>query len=96
MLSSGLIKTALSGMDREVKENYLVVIQAKDMAGQMGGLSGTATVSITLADVNDNPPRFTKSKDASWQPGGRTAGPIWCQFQDKGGLQLGGALKGSE
>lgn len=45
-------------MDREVKENYQVVIQAKDMAGQMGGLSGTTTVSITLSDVNDSPPRF--------------------------------------
>ncbi|KAK7881116.1 hypothetical protein WMY93_032280, partial [Mugilogobius chulae] len=31
---SGLIKTALPGMDREVKENYQVVIQAKDMAGR--------------------------------------------------------------
>uniref|UniRef100_A0A665WZX4 Cadherin-10 n=1 Tax=Echeneis naucrates TaxID=173247 RepID=A0A665WZX4_ECHNA len=58
---TGLIKTALPDMDREVKENYQVVIQAKDMAGQMGGLSGTTTVSITLSDVNDNPPRFTKS-----------------------------------
>uniref|UniRef100_A0A3Q3VRN3 Cadherin-6 n=1 Tax=Mola mola TaxID=94237 RepID=A0A3Q3VRN3_MOLML len=55
---SGTIKTALPGMDREVKENYQVVIQAKDMAGQMGGLSGTTTVSITLSDVNDSPPRF--------------------------------------
>ncbi|KAM3860660.1 cadherin-6-like [Diretmus argenteus] len=58
---TGLIKTALPGMDREVKEHYQVVIQAKDMAGQMGGLSGTTTVSITLSDVNDNPPRFAKS-----------------------------------
>ncbi|XP_061821085.1 cadherin-6-like isoform X2 [Nerophis lumbriciformis] len=58
---TGLIKTALPGMDREVKENYQVVIQAKDMAGQMGGLSGTTTVSITLSDINDNPPRFTKT-----------------------------------
>ncbi|XP_041823547.1 cadherin-6 [Melanotaenia boesemani] len=58
---TGLIKTALPGMDREVKENYQVVIQAKDMAGQMGGLSGTTTVSIILSDVNDNPPRFTKT-----------------------------------
>lgn len=59
---SGLIKTALPGMDREVKENYQVVIQAKDMAGQMGGLSGTTTVSITLSDVNDSPPRFANRK----------------------------------
>ncbi|XP_024861254.1 cadherin-10-like [Kryptolebias marmoratus] len=58
---TGLIKTALPGMDREVKEHYQVVIQAKDMAGQMGGLSGTTTVSITLSDVNDNPPRFAKT-----------------------------------
>ncbi|XP_076014506.1 cadherin-6-like [Genypterus blacodes] len=58
---TGLIKTALAVMDRELKENYQVVIQAKDMAGQMGGLSGTTTVSITLSDVNDNPPRFTKT-----------------------------------
>ncbi|XP_046879774.1 cadherin-10-like isoform X1 [Hypomesus transpacificus] len=55
---NGTIRTALPGMDREVKENYQVVIQAKDMAGQMGGLSGTTTVSITLSDVNDSPPRF--------------------------------------
>uniref|UniRef100_A0A672GCK1 Cadherin-6-like n=1 Tax=Salarias fasciatus TaxID=181472 RepID=A0A672GCK1_SALFA len=47
---TGLIKTALANMDREVKEHYQVVIQAKDMAGQMGGLSGTTTVSITLSD----------------------------------------------
>ncbi|XP_060949741.1 cadherin-6-like isoform X2 [Limanda limanda] len=61
MSDIGLIRTALPDMDREVKENYQVVIQAKDMAGQMGGLSGTTTVSITLSDVNDNPPRFTKT-----------------------------------
>uniref|UniRef100_A0AAQ6A8T1 Cadherin-10 n=1 Tax=Amphiprion ocellaris TaxID=80972 RepID=A0AAQ6A8T1_AMPOC len=61
---NGTIKTALPGMDRELKENYQVVIQAKDMAGQMGGLSGTTTVSITLSDVNDSPPRFANRKTA--------------------------------
>lgn len=50
-------------MDRENREQYQVVIQAKDMGGQMGGLSGTTTVNITLTDVNDNPPRFPQSKN---------------------------------
>ncbi|XP_015425689.1 PREDICTED: cadherin-9-like [Myotis davidii] len=58
---SGIIKTALPDMSRENREKYQVVIQAKDMGGQMGGLSGTATVHITLTDVNNNPPRFPQS-----------------------------------
>lgn len=49
-------------MDREVKEQYQVLIQAKDMGGQLGGLAGTTVVNITLSDVNDNSPRFSKSK----------------------------------
>ena len=58
----GWIKIALPNMDREVREKYQVVIQAKDMAGQIGGLSGTTTVNIILTDVNDSPPRFSSSK----------------------------------
>ncbi|XP_059547858.1 cadherin-9 isoform X4 [Myotis daubentonii] len=57
----GIIKTALPDMSRENREKYQVVIQAKDMGGQMGGLSGTTTVHITLTDVNNNPPRFPQS-----------------------------------
>uniref|UniRef100_A0A673JN61 Cadherin-8-like n=1 Tax=Sinocyclocheilus rhinocerous TaxID=307959 RepID=A0A673JN61_9TELE len=53
-------KVALAGMDREMREEYLVVIQAKDMGGHMGGLSGTTTVTVTLTDINDNPPKFSK------------------------------------
>lgn len=48
-------------MDREAREHYTVVIQAKDMAGQVGGLSGSTTINITLTDVNDNPPMFPQS-----------------------------------
>ncbi|MEE6499852.1 hypothetical protein FKM82_003612 [Ascaphus truei] len=59
---SAIIKTALSNMDREAREEYLVVIQAKDMGGHMGGLSGTTTVTVTLTDVNDNPPKFAMSQ----------------------------------
>ncbi|KAG7488252.1 hypothetical protein MATL_G00033670 [Megalops atlanticus] len=58
--STGIIRTALPNMNRENREHYQVVIQAKDMAGQMGGLSGTTTVNITLTDVNNSPPRFPK------------------------------------
>ncbi|CAJ1087310.1 cadherin-12-like [Xyrichtys novacula] len=58
---SGVIRTALANMDREVKEEYQVLLQAKDMGGQLGGLASTTTINITLGDVNDNPPRFAKS-----------------------------------
>ncbi|KAJ8401515.1 hypothetical protein AAFF_G00384340 [Aldrovandia affinis] len=57
---TGVIRTALNKMNREMRAHYQVVIQAKDMAGQRGGLSGTTTVNITLTDVNDSPPRFTQ------------------------------------
>uniref|UniRef100_A0A4W5LZW4 Cadherin-10 n=1 Tax=Hucho hucho TaxID=62062 RepID=A0A4W5LZW4_9TELE len=60
---TGIIRTALGPgeMDREKREHYQVVIEAKDMAGQRGGLTGTTMVNITLTDVNDNPPRFSQS-----------------------------------
>lgn len=59
---SGIIRTALANMDREAREHYTVVIQAKDMAGQVGGLSGSTTINITLTDINDNPPKFPQSE----------------------------------
>uniref|UniRef100_A0A4W5NEJ3 Cadherin 11, type 2, OB-cadherin (osteoblast) n=1 Tax=Hucho hucho TaxID=62062 RepID=A0A4W5NEJ3_9TELE len=61
LLSPGIIRTALPNMDREARQEYDVVIQAKDMGGHMGGLSGTTEVKITLTDVNDNPPKFPQS-----------------------------------
>lgn len=61
-LIPAVIKVALAGMDREMREDYLVVIQAKDMGGHMGGLSGTTTVTVMLTDINDNPPKFAKGK----------------------------------
>uniref|UniRef100_A0A8B9N4I9 Cadherin 9 n=1 Tax=Accipiter nisus TaxID=211598 RepID=A0A8B9N4I9_9AVES len=72
---TGLIKTALPDMSRENREQYQVVIQAKDMGGQMGGLSGTTTVNITLTDVNDNPPRFPQSMEHLTVPSPESAPP---------------------
>ncbi|XP_040209844.1 cadherin-7 [Rana temporaria] len=65
---TGVIRTALPNMDREAKDQYLLVIQAKDMVGLMGGLSGTTSVTVTLTDVNDNPPRFPKKSDQYYVP----------------------------
>uniref|UniRef100_A0A668AWF0 Cadherin 24 n=1 Tax=Myripristis murdjan TaxID=586833 RepID=A0A668AWF0_9TELE len=58
---TGILRTAVPDMDRETQDQYLVVLQAKDMGGHLGGLSGTTTVTVMLTDVNDNPPRFTQS-----------------------------------
>lgn len=60
--SPGILRTAVPDMDRETQDQYLVLLQAKDMGGHLGGLSGTTTVTVRLTDVNDNPPRFTQSK----------------------------------
>ncbi|XP_073708716.1 cadherin-22-like [Garra rufa] len=53
-----LIRTAVADLDRETQDRYELVVKATDMAGQMGGLSGSTTVTIVITDVNDNPPRF--------------------------------------
>uniref|UniRef100_A0A8C2GCA7 Cadherin 24, type 2b n=1 Tax=Cyprinus carpio TaxID=7962 RepID=A0A8C2GCA7_CYPCA len=60
---TGILRTAVPDLDREVQDQYLVVLQAKDMGGHLGGLSGTTTVTVRLTDVNDNPPHFVQS---SW------------------------------
>uniref|UniRef100_A0A3B4B899 Cadherin domain-containing protein n=1 Tax=Periophthalmus magnuspinnatus TaxID=409849 RepID=A0A3B4B899_9GOBI len=54
---TGILRTAVPDMDRERQDTYLVVLQAKDMGGHLGGLSGTTTVTVKLTDVNDSPPR---------------------------------------
>ena len=49
-------------MDRELQDEYWVIIQAKDMIGLPGALSATTSVLIKLSDVNDNKPIFKDSK----------------------------------
>ncbi|XP_067331080.1 cadherin-18-like isoform X1 [Channa argus] len=85
---TGVIRTALSNMDRETRDHYAVVIQAKDMAGSVGGLSGSTTVNITLTDVNDNPPKFPQKSYQLYVPElapiGKAVGRIRANDEDEG------------
>ncbi|OWK01662.1 hypothetical protein Celaphus_00017834 [Cervus elaphus hippelaphus] len=85
---TGVIRTALMNMDREAKENYEVIVQAKDMGGQLGGLAGTTTVNITLSDVNDNPPRFPQKhyqmSVLESAPVSSTVGRVFAKDLDEG------------
>ncbi|XP_068212484.1 putative neural-cadherin 2 [Palaemon carinicauda] len=55
---SGLITTALCCLDREKTQRYSIQVVATDG----GGLKGTGTVSVEVSDVNDVPPRFSRSE----------------------------------
>uniref|UniRef100_A0A8C5HMX9 Cadherin domain-containing protein n=1 Tax=Gouania willdenowi TaxID=441366 RepID=A0A8C5HMX9_GOUWI len=81
---TGIIRTALPNMDREARQEYDVVIQAKDMGGHMGGLSGTTEVKITLTDVNDNPPKFPQSESTPAQVPGEEVGRLKAKDLDLG------------
>ncbi|XP_044076580.1 desmocollin 2 like [Siniperca chuatsi] len=59
--NTGVITTATNTLDREVKDKHMVTVQIKDMDGAVNGLSNTGTATITLGDINDNPPTFTKT-----------------------------------
>lgn len=54
---AGVIYTKEPNLDRETKSTYEIVVQAKDAPG-FSGDSSTATVIITLSDINDNFPVF--------------------------------------
>lgn len=54
--STGQIITS-SLLDREDRASYKLLVVATD-GGQPQGLSSSATVSVMVADINDNPPRF--------------------------------------
>ncbi|XP_005077288.2 cadherin-19 [Mesocricetus auratus] len=85
--TTGVIRVS-SKLDRELQDTYCIIIQARDMLGQPGALSGTAMVLITLSDINDNKPifkesfyRFTVSESA---PSGTTIGKIMAYDDDTG------------
>uniref|UniRef100_A0A8D0H6T6 Cadherin domain-containing protein n=1 Tax=Sphenodon punctatus TaxID=8508 RepID=A0A8D0H6T6_SPHPU len=57
---TGVITVANLLLDRELSSLIILLIEARDMAGQPFGLCTTGTASIELKDVNDNAPYFTK------------------------------------
>ncbi|XP_035867850.1 cadherin-5 isoform X2 [Phyllostomus discolor] len=57
--NNGLIYTKSNDLDRETQARYEIVVEARDVQG-LRGESGTATVLVTLQDVNDNFPIFTQ------------------------------------
>ncbi|NXT78629.1 CAD19 protein, partial [Zapornia atra] len=85
--TTGVIRMA-SQMDRETKDQYLVIIQAKDMVGQPGAFSATATVTINLSDINDNPPKYPQRlyymSVSEESPVGATVGKVFAEDSDIG------------
>ncbi|KAG5841886.1 hypothetical protein ANANG_G00171780 [Anguilla anguilla] len=56
--TSGLITTRTATLDRETKDTHLVTVEIKDKNGDITGLATTGTATISLKDINDNPPTF--------------------------------------
>lgn len=57
---TGDIRIVGVGLDREDISVYNLTLQVADLGGD--GLSTTATASIFIDDVNDNPPEFTQAE----------------------------------
>ncbi|XP_005608559.1 cadherin-15 [Equus przewalskii] len=57
---TGEIRTVQVGLDREVVAVHNLTLQVADMSGD--GLTATALAIITLEDVNDNAPAFTRDE----------------------------------
>uniref|UniRef100_A0A8C7IAR9 Desmocollin-2 n=1 Tax=Oncorhynchus kisutch TaxID=8019 RepID=A0A8C7IAR9_ONCKI len=58
---SGLITAKTSTLDRETQVVNAVTVEIRDMDGANNGLFNTATATITLLDINDNPPTFRET-----------------------------------
>lgn len=66
-----IITSAL--LDRETRGSYQLVVVASD-GGLPQGMSSSATVEVTVADINDNPPRFHHHPYVTHVPASTSAG----------------------
>ncbi|XP_062308283.1 desmocollin 2-like protein isoform X2 [Osmerus eperlanus] len=58
---SGMLIAKTGNLDREVQVVQKVVVEIRDMNGAKNGLFNTATATVTLVDINDNPPTFREA-----------------------------------
>ncbi|XP_069324248.1 desmocollin-1 isoform X1 [Eulemur rufifrons] len=58
---TGVITTTTPFLDREKCDTYQLIMEVRDMGGQPFGLFNTGTITISLADENDNAPYFTET-----------------------------------
>ncbi|XP_076005220.1 protocadherin Fat 4 [Genypterus blacodes] len=72
--ATGQIITS-SLLDREDRANYQLLVVSTD-GGQPQGLSSSATVSVMVADINDNPPRFHHHPYVTHIPASTAAGSL--------------------
>uniref|UniRef100_A0A665V8C9 Uncharacterized protein n=1 Tax=Echeneis naucrates TaxID=173247 RepID=A0A665V8C9_ECHNA len=52
--STGTISVAAEGLDREYADSHRLVVEARDG----GGMTGTATATVVVTDINDHVPKF--------------------------------------
>lgn len=57
---TGVITCQVSTLDRETRSQYVVVVKAQDLRGLPSGSTATTSVTITIADTNDNIASFTQ------------------------------------
>ncbi|XP_039995704.1 cadherin-5 [Xiphias gladius] len=57
---TGVISCKINTLDRETKSQYVVVVKAQDMRGMASGSTATTSVTIAIADTNDNIASFTR------------------------------------
>ncbi|XP_069758035.1 cadherin-15 [Narcine bancroftii] len=83
---TGEIRTVGVGLDRENISVYNLTLQVADLAGK--GLSNTASASIFIVDVNDNPPEFTIAEftfDVTEDMMGAEIGKVTVEDKDQPG-----------
>ncbi|XP_006899625.1 PREDICTED: desmocollin-3 [Elephantulus edwardii] len=58
---TGVITLASPSLDREMMDQYKLIMKVQDMNGQFFGLATTSTCLITVNDSNDNAPIFRQN-----------------------------------